>query len=189
MKDKNLFEMLQDTPVICAVKNLKELDASLRSDCSIIFVLFGDILTIPEIVAKINASGKSAFVHIDFIEGLSSREIAVDYLAQNTKAEGVISTKAGIVIRAKKLSFFTVYRCFVLDSIAIKNIKKQIPLEHADVIEILPGAVPKVIKKIVSLTNKPVIASGLITDKEDVLQALNAGAVSVSSSNPSVWKM
>jgi glycerol uptake operon antiterminator len=48
---------------------------------------------------------------------------------------------------------------------------------------------PKVIKKIASLTEKPVIASGLIMDKEDVMTALGAGAISVSSSNAAVWAL
>ncbi|MEG2499451.1 MAG: glycerol-3-phosphate responsive antiterminator, partial [Oscillospiraceae bacterium] len=32
-----------------------------------------------------------------------------------------------------------------------------------------------------------IIAGGLITDKEDVMNALSAGAVAVSSTNSAVW--
>ena len=35
----------------------------------------------------------------------------------------------------------------------------------------------------------PLIAGGLITDKEDVTGALGAGAVAVSTTNPAVWAM
>ena len=34
-----------------------------------------------------------------------------------------------------------------------------------------------------------VIAGGLIADKEDVMGALEAGAVAVSSTNPGVWEL
>ena len=78
-------------------------------------------------------------------------------------------------------------RFFLLDSMALANIEKQIPFEYADAIEILPGVMPKIISKISEFTHKPIIASGLISDKEDVLCALGAGAMSVSSSNPNVW--
>ena len=38
-------------------------------------------------------------------------------------------------------------------------------------------------------TRVPVIAGGLITDKEDIMDALGAGAVSISTTNQSVWFM
>jgi glycerol uptake operon antiterminator len=60
--------------------------------------------------------------------------------------------------------------------------KKQFPLEYVDAIEILPGEMPKVIRTTVLSSNKPVIAGGLIADHEDVQLALQAGAVSVSTS-------
>ncbi|EJW91450.1 Glycerol-3-phosphate responsive antiterminator, partial [gut metagenome] len=36
---------------------------------------------------------------------------------------------------------------------------------------------------------RPLIASGLISDKEDVIAALSAGALAVSSTCPAVWKL
>lgn len=48
---------------------------------------------------------------------------------------------------------------------------------------------PKMIRRLVQDTGKPVIAGGLISDKEDVTGALGAGAVAVSTTNPAVWSM
>ena len=48
---------------------------------------------------------------------------------------------------------------------------------------------PKIIRRVCGVTNKPVITGGLITDKEDVTNALSAGAVAVSTTNPDVWAM
>ena len=59
----------------------------------------------------------------------------------------------------------------------------------ADLIEVLPGLMPKIIRRVAQLTGKPVIAGGLISDKEDVTAALSAGAVAVSTTNPAVWRM
>jgi glycerol uptake operon antiterminator len=42
---------------------------------------------------------------------------------------------------------------------------------------------PKIIHKIAGIAKKPIIAGGLISDHEDVRHALEAGAVSVSTSN------
>ena len=43
---------------------------------------------------------------------------------------------------------------------------------------------PKVIRRVCRLVRVPVIAGGLISDKEDVMAALSAGAISVSTTNP-----
>ncbi|MEG1291174.1 MAG: glycerol-3-phosphate responsive antiterminator, partial [Lachnospiraceae bacterium] len=91
--------------------------------------------------------------------------------------------------RAKELSMFTVFRIFVLDSRAYQSIEKQKNQIKADFIEILPGVMPKIIRKINKLSSQPVIAGGLITDKEDVIEALDAGAISVSTTNQDVWFM
>ena len=187
MSQSALREMLRETPVICAVKSVEGLERCLTCESKIVFVLFGDVLSIEGVVSKIRAAGKFAFVHIDLIEGLASRDVSVDYLARSTQVSGILSTKSNIVRRAKSLGLFTVQRFFVLDSMALVNIKKQIPFDFADAIEVLPGPMPKVIKRVAGFTNKPVIASGLINDKEDVMGSLGAGAMSVSSSNSEVW--
>jgi glycerol uptake operon antiterminator len=130
-----------------------------------------------------------AVVHMDLINGLSQKEISVDYIKNNTQADGIISTKSALIKRAKELKMFTVFRFFVIDSMAFENIKKQSEAIEPDFVEILPGVMPKVIKRICSLISVPIIAGGLISDKEDVLAALSAGAVSISTSNESVWFM
>jgi glycerol uptake operon antiterminator len=127
------------------------------------------------------------FVHIDLIDGLASRDVAVDYIAKNTKADGIISTRPNIVKCAKTYDLLTIQRFFVLDSIALNNIGKQLS-NAADAIEILPGVMPKIIKILATCTEKPIIAGGLIIDKEDVVNALNAGASAISSSNENIWK-
>ena len=56
-------------------------------------------------------------------------------------------------------------------------------------IEILPAAMPKVIRKITAACRLPIIAGGLISDRDDVNQVLGNGARAVSSTNPEVWQM
>ena len=48
---------------------------------------------------------------------------------------------------------------------------------------------PKVIRRICAEVRIPVIAGGLITDREDIMAALNAGAISISTTNRKVWFM
>jgi len=84
---------------------------------------------------------------------------------------------------------FTVLRFFVIDSMAYNNIQRQTAGYRPDVIEILPGLMPRVIEKIRNSVRCPVIAGGLISEKEDIVAALKAGAVAISTTNENVWKM
>ena len=124
---KKLFkEALEDSPIIAAVKDDEGLSRCLTSDSRIIFILYGDIVTIGDIVETVKSAGKLAIVHLDLINGLSSKEVAVDFLQKYTNADGIITTK-------------------------------------------------------------PVIAGGLVSEKEDILALLDAGATSISSTNEKIW--
>lgn len=184
---KELKEALLDSPIIVAIKDDAGLQKCLQSDCRIIFILYGDICSIPDIVSTVKSAGKIAMVHIDLIAGLSSKEIAVDFIQKYTSADGIITTKPALIKHAKELGLFTILRLFVLDSMAYENIDRQIKAAHPDVIEVLPALMPKIVAKICKLSPIPVIAGGLVSDKEDVMSLLQAGVVSISSTNPNVW--
>ena len=54
-------------------------------------------------------------------------------------------------------------------------------------IEVLPALMPRVLKRICSMNHIPVITGGLISEKEDVISMLSAGAACVSSTSQNVW--
>ncbi|MCI8296366.1 MAG: glycerol-3-phosphate responsive antiterminator [Lachnospiraceae bacterium] len=184
------FDLMETTPVIAAVKDDQGLKACCAcEDIRIVFILYGDVCSIGRIVEQVKAADKTAIVHVDLIGGLSAKEVVVDFIRQATAADGIISTKPALIKRGKELGLFTTLRVFVLDSMAFENIQKQMSVARPDTIEILPGLMPKIIHRICRLVKVPVIAGGLISEKEDVVAALAAGAISVSSTNPRVWEM
>ena len=189
MDKAQLLELLDVGPVIASVKDEAGLSAALKSDVGVIFLLFGDVLNIGEMVGRAHAAGKAVFVHLDLVDGLAAREVSVDFIARNTAADGVLSTKDSLTRRAKDLGLVAIQRFFLLDSMAIENISRHLGQETSDLIEVLPGIMPKIIRRVRAVAGKPVIAGGLITDKEDVTGALGAGAVAVSTTNPAVWAM
>ena len=183
---KKLFkEALEDSPIIAAVKDDEGLSRCLTSDSRIIFN--GDIVTISDIVETVKSAGKLAIVHLDLINGLSSKEVAVDFLQKYTNADGIITTKPTLIKRAKELGLFTILRLFLIDSMAYENIDRQVKSSRPDLIEILPALMPKVIAKVCQSTSTPVIAGGLVSEKEDILALLDAGATSISSTNEKIW--
>lgn len=183
----DFLKKLNEMPIVASVKDENGLNEVLNSECGVVFIIYGDLCSIARIVSKVKETGKIAIVHIDLIEGLTSRDIAVRYIKENTQADGIISTKPGIVKAAKEMNLIAIQRFFLIDSLALENFKKQVGHEYADAIEILPGVMPKVIRQVVSYSRIPVIVGGLIFDKDDVMLALQSGAVAVSSSNSDIW--
>ena len=188
-KKRKFRVILEDCPVIAAVKDETGLKECLYSESQIIFLLFGDICSVGRYVEIAKSAGKMVFVHMDLINGLGNKEVAVDFIREHTGVDGIISTKPQLVKRAKELGLFGILRIFVIDSMAFGNIEKQCASLVPDAVEILPGLMPKIIKKLCSTVNVPLIAGGLISDKEDVMGALGAGAAAVSTTNQKVWKL
>ncbi len=190
MKSKDFIEAIESTSIIAAVKDDEGLDLALSSDTGVIFILYGDICSIGPITRRIKAAGKVAMVHVDLVSGLSTRDIILDFVKENTKADGIITTKHGLIPHAKELGLCTVLRFFALDSTALVNITKAMKpgMVLPDVIEFLPGIISgRMIEKINEASRVPVIAGGLITEKADVMNALKGGAVAISTTNRDVW--
>ena len=190
---RDFVNKIEASPIIAAVKNDSELERCLKTDVEVVFTLYGDVCTIPEITKKIKAAGRIAMVHLDLIAGLTQKEISIDYIRDKTCADGIITTRANLIRHAKERGLAIVLRYFVLDSMAIDNIHKlalQGYSSQPDVIEILPGTlVPKVVKRICAMSRVPVVAGGLIQDREDVMNMLDNGVLAISTSCPDVWLM
>ena len=183
---KKLLEAFAETPIASAAKTAEELELCLKSNSPVVFLLFGDLCNLCGLVRKIKEAGKIAVVHLDLIDGLAPKDVSVDYIAEQTEADGIISTKASLIRYAHQKGLLTIQRYFLLDSRVLENIAKN--SSPADFLEVLPGVMPKIIRHLVRTTDKPIIAGGMIRDKEDILAALSAGAVAISSTNADVIK-
>ena len=184
---KECLDAFERTPIIAAVKNEEQLEEALKTECSIFFLLFGDICNIHELVDRVKEKDRYAFVHLDLTTGLAGKEIAVDFVKKFTRADGIISTRPQLVKRARVKGLLTVLRIFVIDSLALDNIRKQVFTCDPDLVELMPGVIPKIIKKVYKDIPVPIIAGGLISDKEDIINALSAGAQCVSTTCEKVW--
>ena len=77
----------------------------------------------------------------------------------------------------------------MLDSRSLGSFEAQIQTSKPDFVEILPGLLPKVIAELRQRLDVPIIAGGFIQEKEDVIAAIQAGALAVSASLPEIWSM
>ena len=185
---QELMDAIQETPVIAAVKDDDGLQNALQNEnIRVVFILYGDICSIASIVQRIHAAGKFAIVHVDLIAGLASKEVAVDFIRSQTEADGIISTRQSFIRRAKELGLAAILRVFLLDSISLESLWKM--PANPDCLDILPGTMPKILRRVCADAKVPVLTGGLIADKEDVMAALDAGATAISTTNQAVWNM
>lgn len=183
-----LIDLLEQSPVLPAVKDEDALSRALRCESRVVFLLGGDLLSIRRWIDLTHEAGKQAAVHLDLVAGLAPREVAVDWLQQQG-ADGIISTRPHLIRRGRELGLLTVLRVFAIDSKAVGNLQKETEMVTPDVIEILPGTLPRVIERLSKKIPVPLIAGGLMTDKSDIVSALQAGALCASTSDEELWEV
>lgn len=174
-------------PVIPEIKNDEWLESLPDSDSDIAYILYGDICTIAGIVSRVKAMGKMAIVHADLIVGLSAKEISVDFIRKYTQADGIISMKPALIKRANELGMFTIQRFYMIDGLTYANVAKNVKNSNPDVVEFMPAGLSKLIRYLVELIDKPIVASGLTQDQEDIILALKAGALAIATTNRELW--
>lgn len=185
------YDALERNPIIAAIKTTSALEYALESPVEVFFLLGGNICELDKIVADVKGRDKKLYVHIDLIEGIGKDYYALKYLSERIAPHGIITTKSNLVKCAKEFGVFVIQRIFMLDSMAF-----DLSLNHLtsgkvvpDALEILPGILPGIITQFSAKTSLPVIAGGLIREKDDVIHGLNAGAIGVSTSCKSLWYM
>ncbi len=181
-------ELLEVNPIIGAIKSDECIERVINSDCDIVFLLNGDIMTLRDKIDLLHKNNKKVFVHIDMISGISSNPIIIDYLKKESNLDGIITTKTNIVKRAVELNIDVVQRFFFIDSMSLDNAIESLKKVKPQAIEIMPGIIPKVIKRInKEFSNIPIICGGLIDEKEEIIKVLSSGAMAVSTSKYEIW--
>ncbi|KEI00562.1 glycerol-3-phosphate responsive antiterminator [Clostridium botulinum] len=183
------YDKLSINPIIAAVKDLDKLDRAIKSPCEVIFLLKGNICNIKELVDKVKAVGKSIYVHIDLMDGFARDRYALTHMKEQVNPDGIITTKSNLTKIAKELDLFTIQRLFIIDNLSLETGINSINSMRPNAMEILPGVMPKIIKQVKQEVKVPVIAGGLIKDKEDVIESLKAGALGVSTSKEDIWNL
>lgn len=181
------FDRIERNPIIAAVGNLENLDIALDSPCEIIFILTGNIFNLKEIASKVRERNKGLYIHIDSVDGFSKDTWGLEYIIKNIYPDGIITEKDPLIKLSKSMGVFTIQRLFVVDSNSLDSAVDSIKKTRPNAVEILPGIMPKIVKKIITDTKMPVISSGLIADKEDLDSILKAGAIAISSSKKNIW--
>lgn len=177
---------MQKTKVIAAVRNQSEFDLALKSSVKTIFMLSTNIEIIGEQTALAHQFGKKLLVHVDLADGVAKDVFGIRLL-KKFGVDGIISTRTNVIKYARQEGMFTVQRFFIVDSHSIDTTVEALNTSKPDMIEIMPGTIFKVIKKVKALVNMPIVSGGLIETQQEIDQALQNGASAVSTGKSIFW--
>lgn len=172
--------------IIAAVRSVHELEEAVKSDVWMIFMLAPNIETINSQAELVHKVGKKLFIHIDLAEGIGKDEYGIRF-AKKLGVDGIISTRTNIIKIASKLGVSTVQRFFIVDSQSVDTSIEAAKRSKADMIEIMPGTVAKVIKRMKGKLDMPIVAGGLVETQLEIDEALSCGASAVSTSKKELW--
>lgn len=187
--NETIIDKVELNPIIAAVQNEEDLEIAIKSQVSTIFLLCADIFNAKSLVDKIKNAGKNALIHIDFLEGIGKDAKAIDYIIQVIQPDGIISTKSSHIKIAREKGMFTIQRFFLIDNKSYEMTIKSVKSIQPDMIEIMPGVMPGVIRRITRQLSIHVIAGGLISSKQDIMEVLKAGAIGASTSKKELWEL
>ena len=180
-----VFEALERSPIIAATDCVGWKEAA----CSLAEVLFhldANIMTVGDDIALAKQNGKFVFIHIDLAEGIGKDKAGIAWL-KSLGADGIITTRTQLIRAAAECGLLAVQRFFVLDSKGMNSIAETVGKAAPDMIEIMPGVIPKALK-LFSGQKVPVIAGGLIETEHEVTTALSNGAFAVSTGKKHLWQ-
>lgn len=177
---------MEKVRVIAAARNREELVAAAKSKVEMIFMLVPNITDLKEQAEMVHKAGKKLFIHLDLAEGIGKDEFGILF-AKEQGIDGIISTRTNIIKLAKKADLFTVQRFFIVDSHSIDTAVEAVKSSKADMIEIMPGLVSKVIKKLKKELDMPIVAGGLVETAAEAKEAIACGATAISTGKRDLW--
>lgn len=175
--------------ILPAVRKLKDLESLLQTQVSYIVLLGGHLGQMAPIVNLARSHGKRVLLHADLIDGLKNDEYAAEFLCQQVRPAGLISTRASTIRKAKQNKLIAIQRLFLIDSSALEQSYALIEKTQPDYLEVLPGIMPQLIAEVKANSGLPVIAGGLIRTRQDAERALEAGAAAVTTSRRELWQL
>ncbi|RSK51777.1 glycerol-3-phosphate responsive antiterminator [Bacillus canaveralius] len=175
--------------ILPASSSMKEFEIFLDSPYQIGVFLEMHIAQLKNVNAMARQHNKKMIYHVDMIHGIKNDDYATEYICQEYRPYGLISTKSSVIHKTKQKGVIAVQRIFLIDSHALEKSYKLVEKTKPDYIEVLPGAMPWMIKEVKERLNTPIFAGGLIRSPEEVKNALKAGAVAITTSKTDLWDM
>ncbi|CAM5784781.1 MULTISPECIES: glycerol-3-phosphate responsive antiterminator [Brevibacillus] len=174
--------------ILPAARHMKDFDHILESPYEYGVFLDTHIAQLKGLYDMAEKHKKKMFLHADLVQGLKNDEYAAEFLCQQIKPAGLISTRSSVILKAKQKGVLAIQRIFLLDTNALEKSYLLLEKTQPDFIEVLPGAMPAIITEVFERTKIPILAGGLIRTIDDVNMALQGGASAITTSNRKLWE-
>lgn len=188
---KVLLERLEKHKMVAAIKEPKYIERAIenKNNLSAVLLMTGTILTVKRYVDFIQSEGLPVILHVEKIGGLEMDGDGIDFVKKNVQPMAIVTTRNGIIKKAKSSGLFVIQRIFLIDTEVYHNLVQDADQIRSDIIEIMPCRAPDFLNKFTKVSRVPVITGGLLTLPEHAKEALNNGAVAVTTSNSKLWKI
>lgn len=188
---KVLLERLEKHKLVAAIKEPKYIERAIKNkkNLSAVLLMTGTILTVKRYVDFIQSEGLPVILHVEKIGGLEMDGDGIDFIKKNVQPMAIVTTRNGIIKKAKSSGLFVIQRIFLIDTEVYNNLVRDASQIRSDIIEIMPCRAPDFLNKFTKVSQVPVITGGLLTLPEHAKEALNNGAVAVTTSNSKLWEI
>ncbi|EFI83720.1 glycerol-3-phosphate responsive antiterminator [Listeria grayi] len=181
--------MFGQQKIIPAAHQERDIEKIIALDGEYLVMLETHIAQLKSLVNLAKSANKKVILHADLINGLKNDDYGAEYLCQEIRPAGIVSTRSNVVIKAKQQHIIAIQRLFTIDSSAYTKGIAMIEKTNPDAIELLPGILPNQIARMKAMMNIPLIAGGLIETEEQVNAALENGAIAITTSNKKLWNL
>lgn len=176
-------------PVIPVVWKILPDEATL-AHASLVFLHCSQLAELNEDIAwlKRGPLARTPIVlHIDLLEGLTSDEAGLRFLAGLRIIDGIITVRQHLIAPARRLGLASILLLFLQDGLAVERGRHLVEQCQPDALELVPGVAA--LETAAEFENVPMprIAGGLVRTPELVHKLLHSGCKAVSSSSAKLW--
>src|SRR5699024_6349144 len=136
------------TGVLPAVRNMKDFDRALASSHDTIILLESHLSQLKNLVNYTKRAHKDILLHFDLIQGLQANVYGMEFLLREVKPDGILSTRAKGISLARRHPLMAIQPMCLVDTLALEDTAKPVARCRPDCIEVLPGLMPSMIKKL-----------------------------------------
>ncbi len=177
---------LRETPCCAAVTSQAHFEAAIESPVRIIFVLRADGLEIRPLIDRVHAAGKLVAVHLDLVDGIRADRAGVAWLAR-AGVDALISSRGELMAAVHRERMVAIHRLLLVRAGLLASGIAAVNRSHADIVEILPGAILPDVRSLLPPLSMPLLAGGFVRTEDEARAALAAGAIAVTTSTRELW--
>jgi glycerol uptake operon antiterminator len=175
--------------IIPVLKSIKDCEKAIEYSAEYVIIMDIHISQLAHCIKLIKSYGKKVLIHLELIKGLSSDAYGVEFVINELDVDGIITVKSSVIEKVKKLGRIAIQRIFIIDTLSYQKSLDLIKVSKPDYIEMLPGCIFKMIKRVKADLKVNVIAGGLIETEDEYKMAINSGASAITTSKELLLKL